>query len=72
MLRSVVPNSGLARAANLLIELYGTNASAFASRRAKRALDEKNLDGATTWLRVLVAIQEQTGPHRRVQSSAWR
>ena len=72
MLRTVTSNSGVVRAANLLIELFGTSAAEFASKRAKRSLDAENLDSATAWLRVFAAIEEQTGDWRNKRSNAWR
>ena len=73
MLRSVNPNSDLARAANLLIDLYGANASAFASTRSKQLLDEDNLASALIWLRVFATIEGQTGDRQqREPRSAWR
>jgi hypothetical protein len=60
MLKSVIPNSDLARAANLLMDLYGASASTFASMRSKRLLDEDNLASAMIWLRVFATIEGQT------------
>ena len=60
MLRSVIPNSGLARAANLLMDLYGPKASAFAATRSKALLDQDDLNGAMAWLRVFAALEGLT------------
>ena len=73
MLKSVIPNSSLVRVANLLIELYGTRASSFASMRSKRRFDENDLDGAMIWLRIFATIEEQTQQAGHTQGErVWR
>ena len=51
------------RAANILIDKHGTEASVTASRRMHELADLGDQDGATTWADILFAIGEmQRGP----------
>jgi len=46
------------RSANLLIEQHGDNASIHAAQEADACLEKGDLDGKSTWMRVIGAIKE--------------
>lgn len=46
------------RAANLLVKQYGDEAPNHAAARADDLLDSGDLEGQTTWERMLAAIEE--------------
>jgi len=52
------------RAANLLVGQHGARAAIFAAMRADELLDNGDLDGQRTWLRIIKAIEDLTSTDR--------
>jgi hypothetical protein len=52
------------RAAKLLIDQHGNDASTRAAQRADELLEEGDIDGAVVWRRILEAIEELTRGRR--------
>jgi hypothetical protein len=49
------------RSANLLIDVYGADAAAHASRRMQELIGRRDVHGAGVWRRVLRAVRELQG-----------
>ena len=54
----MIPERGIWRAANLLIDEHGTDAEIVAAQRADEMLDRGDRDGQVVWLRIRRAIVE--------------
>ena len=54
----MIAEPDLWRAANLLMEQHGTDASQVAAERADELLAEGNRDGCVVWTRILDAVTE--------------
>ena len=53
------------RAANMMIELYGNDATIRAAMRADALLEQGDTDGFFVWKRIVRAIDELSQTHRR-------
>jgi triphosphoribosyl-dephospho-CoA synthetase len=54
----LVSASEIYRSASVMIRKYGENAALEAGIRADRLLDQGDIEGQCTWLRILNAIKE--------------
>ncbi len=65
----MIPDLDIYRAASVIIEQYGEDASIEAAMRADAMLEKGDVDGYAVWKRILRAVEELLSRERPVRTT---